>query len=147
MYSVLVKNDDSSWDVIGLFKLEEHPDKSAVIDSAIDSGLAITGMETTSYKNDARINSVWDGSSFSGGNALSPEAKDDDELWSTFKKYSLLCDNKVIFNMTINNDSPRSELFSAAFASEVTLVKVPTDQTVFIGETYGWDGERFTNPA
>jgi hypothetical protein len=146
MYAVLVKNDSATWDVIGLLDYSGLPEKAAVIDEALESGLPITGMETTPFKNTARTGSIWNGTSFSGGSPLSPDANDSDEYWDTVKKYSLLCNNKLISSIIVLKDGSRAPLYEAAFATEVNLVKVPSDQSVFIGETYGWDGSKFTNP-
>lgn len=146
MYAVLVKNNETSWDVIGLLDYGVIPAKSQIIDDALDSGMPITGMTTTQYRNDARTNAVWNGTSFSGGIPLSEDANNTDEFWNSVKQYSIICDNKIISNITINNDNPRSALYEAAFASEVTMVKVPEHQVVYLGETYGWNGAEFTNP-
>lgn len=147
MYAVLVKNSNDSWDVIGLLDYDSAPEKKSVIDNALSSGMPIVGMETTQYKNDARTNSVWNGTSFSGGNPLSPDAENSDVFWNSIKKYSLLVDNKIIASVTMPVDSPRAELYAAAFSSEVSMVKIPEHQNVFLGETYGWNGTEFVNPS
>jgi hypothetical protein len=144
MYALLVKNNETSWDVIGTLDFSEIPVKASIIDAAIESGNEITGMDTTQYKSSARTNSVWNGSSFTVPDDLG--SNPDDSFYDNAKQYSFICDNKIIANVTVNNDSPRSELYAAAFALEVTIVKVPSHQIVYVGETYGWNGTEFVNP-
>jgi hypothetical protein len=143
MYAILVKNTDNSWDVIDLYKKTE-PD--VILDEALQSGLPIVGMEATSHRKNALKGAIWDGTSFSGGTASSEgPSNDDDEFWNSVKRYVFLCDNKVVLGKTVSVLSANVEMFDAAFSSEVTVVKVPDNQVVYVGETYGWNGTEFTN--
>jgi hypothetical protein len=143
MYAALVKSGDTSWDVFSLFNYDSMPEKAKLIDDALDSGLPIIGMETTQYKYDASNGAVWNGTSFSGGHQVDEATRADESFWLDKKKYSFISDNKIVASVIVGDDSPNSLKFAAAFSSDVMLVKIPNDQIVFVGETYGWDGTRF----
>jgi hypothetical protein len=143
MYAVLVKNNETSWDVIHTLEYTTGTEKKTVVDEALAKDVPVVGMETTSYGNLLKQGSVWDGSSFSGGIELSPD-KDPLDIWETHKRFSFLSENVVVANFAIENTSAVSDFLSAAFENEVILVTVPSDQSVSTGGTYGWDGSRFS---
>jgi hypothetical protein len=143
MYAVLVKNNETSWDVVHTLQYETNGEKKAIVDQALAKDSPVIGMETTSYRNLVKPGAVWDGSSFSGGVALPPD-KAPLDIWETHKRFTFLSENVVIANFAIENESPVSEFLSAAFENEVILVSVPSDQSVSSGGTYGWDGTRFS---
>jgi hypothetical protein len=140
MYVVLTKNSNDTWDAIAQTSLGAGTTAKTLLDSAFEAGLPIVGMDATAHKSKAKRESVWDGSSFSGGNskegALPP---DDDGVWTTSKRYVFLCDNKVVLSMSVNNTSSASEMMSAAFAGETILVKTSSG-TTNVGKTFTWDG-------
>jgi hypothetical protein len=143
MYAVLVKNDETSWDVVHTLQYETDGERKAIVDQALAKDSPVIGMETTSYRNLVKPGAVWDGSSFSGGVALPPD-KIAVDIWETHKRFTFLSENVVIANFAIEKESPVSEFLSAAFENDVILVSVPSDQSVSSGGTYGWDGTRFS---
>jgi hypothetical protein len=143
MYAVLVKNNETSWDVVYRLQYDTGNNRKIAVDEALAKDVPVIGMETTSFRNLVRPGAVWDGSSFSGGEEL-PEGKVAVDIWDTHQRFTFLSENVVVANFAIENDSPVSEFLSAAFENEVILVPVPLDQSVSIGGTYGWDGTRFS---
>jgi hypothetical protein len=142
MYAVLVKNNETSWDVVHTLQYETNGERKAIVDAALAKDSPVIGMETTFYRNLVKPGSTWDGSSFIGGTL--PPGMVPVDIWETHKRFSFLSENIVIANFAIENESPVSDFLSAAFENEVILVKVPSDQSVSIGGTYGWDGSRFS---
>ena len=142
MYAVLVKNDETSWDVVHTLPPYFDAEKQINIDNAFLKDSSIIGMETTSYKNTAKLNAVWDGTSFSGGNTPA-QGLEPIDIWDTHKKFSFLSENVIIANFVIKNTSSKSEFLSAAFENEVTLFPIPSDQALIIGETYTIENNRF----
>ena len=142
MYAVLVKNNETSWDVVHTLQYDSENSRKIAVDEALAKSVPVVGMETTSFRNLVRPGAVWDGSSFSGGVELSPD-KVVEDITDTHKRFTFLSENVVVANFPIKNDSPVSEFLSAAFENDVILVAVPSDQSVSIGGTYGWDGTRF----
>jgi hypothetical protein len=143
MNAVMVKNNETSWDVIHLIGDPLDENKKSVLDAALAKNLPIVGMETTSYKNSSKTGATWNGTSFSGG-PTPPADKIPLDIYDEYKKFSFICDNVVVSNFVVKNDSPISEFISTAFENEVILVNVPSDQSVSVGGTYGWDGSRFS---
>jgi hypothetical protein len=143
MYAVLSKKDETSWDVIHM--MSEHTDTkiSSLMENALSKNTNIVGMETTSFRDNARLGSHWDGVSFSGG-VERPEGSVVLDIWDDNKRFSFLSDNTIVSNFVIANESIFSDFLSERFQGEVILVKVPEDQAVAAGETHGWDGSRFT---
>jgi len=141
MYAVLVKNSDESYDVLALLN---HEDVEIIngIDAALALGSPIVGMDASEHKLTATYGSIWDGTSFSGGKPSKAADATEEEL-NSFKLYVFLSNNTLVARYGVRNDSPKVQMFSAAINSEITLVKVPEDQAVSAGITYGWDGSRF----
>lgn len=147
-YVVLVKNNDV-YDIIANFN-QKDPELAAVLDAAYSSGSPITGMAITGdletvrqHKLTATYGSTWDGSSFSGGRVSKASDATQEQL-DSYDLYVFLCDNVVVGRIGTVLGNPKAEMYQAAFAGETLLVKVPSHQTVFVGETYGWDGTEFT---
>jgi hypothetical protein len=142
MYAVLSKRNETSWDVIHTMLPYADAEKNLLVENALAKPTSPIGMETTSFKNNAKFKSVWDGESFSGGVEL-PEGSEPVDIWDDHKKFSFLSENVLIANFAISNTSVLSDFLSEKFTGEVILVKVPEDQAVAAGETHGWDGSRF----
>ena len=142
MYAVLVKNIDDSYDVLTLIN---HQDADIIsgIDAALASGKKIVGMDASAHKLTATYGSVWNGTSFSGGRPSRASEATEEEL-NSFNLYAFLSDNTLVARYGVGINSPKVEMFQAALDSEVTVVKVPLDQSVFPGGTYNWNGTRFS---
>jgi hypothetical protein len=139
MYAVVVKNNDN-YDVVGIWK---HTDSTILtaIEAAWSSGLPITSLDACSYKLTAKYGATWDGSSFSGGRERLIEPTQ--EELDSFDLYAFICNNIVIARVAALTNSPTREMYAAAHASGMTLIKIPSDQTVVVGKTYTWDGNSF----
>jgi hypothetical protein len=144
MYTVLTKNDDGTWHAIHELDITPTENVALLIDSALDSGVPLTGMNVTSHKSKAIKGAEWDGSYFSGGVPGEGVPLDTDELWNTRKKYSFLSDNKIVVSFTVENDNAKSEMFEAAFAGETILVKNLSKPFDKIGKTFTLDGTSLT---
>ncbi len=142
MYAVLSKRNETSWDVIHTMTPYEDAERNLLVESALAKSTPPVGMETTSFRDNARFKSVWDGTSFSGGVAR-PEGSEPLDIWDENKRFSFLSENVLIANFAMSNTSVLSDFMSEKFQGEVILVKVPEDQAVASGETHGWDGSRF----
>jgi hypothetical protein len=144
MYVVLTKNANNTWDAIHELNMKQGTDISTLLDSAIEKGVPLVGMNVTPYKSKAVKGSVWNGSSFSGGTPAENVPSDTDEKWNTIEKYSFLSDNEIVISFTINNDDAKSAMFKAAFAGETVLVKNMTKPLDKIGKTFTLDGLELT---
>jgi hypothetical protein len=142
MYAVLSKKNETSWDVVHVIPPYENSEKDLLVESAVAKTPPPFGMETTSFKDNVRIGSVWDGVSFSGG-VQRPEGSEVLDIWDSHKRFSFISENTIVANFVIGNDSILSDFMSERFQGEIILVKVPQDQSVAAGETHGWDGSRF----
>lgn len=142
MYAVLSKNNEESFDVIYTFDEHQEAKVQTLIDNAFAKHAELVGMETTSFRDTARLGSTWDGVSFSGGMAR-PEGSVVLDIWDDNKRFSFLSDNTIVTNIVLANTSILSDFVSEKFQGEVILVQVPEDQSVSLGETHGWDGSRF----
>lgn len=148
-FVIAVKNNDA-YDIIGNFN-HKDVDLAAEFNAAYDSsspiiGMAITGdLETErQHKLTATYGSTWDGSSFSGGKPSKALGVVTDEELDSFDLFVFLHNNVLIGRIGVRKETEKAEMYKAAFAGEVSLFKVPKHQTVFVGETYGWDGTEFT---
>jgi hypothetical protein len=142
MYAVLSKKDETSWDIIHVIAEDHEPKVKLLLEDAFTNKSHLVGMETTSFRDNARLGSTWDGVSFSGG-VTRPEDSVILDIWDEHKRFSFLSDSVIVTNFVISNQSIFSDFFSERFQGEVILVKVPEDQAVAAGENYGWDGLRF----
>ncbi|MFN7583939.1 MAG: hypothetical protein ACK5P0_01120 [bacterium] len=139
MYAVVVKNDNN-YDVVAIWK---HNDNEIItaIDAAWNSGLPITSLDACSHKLTARYGATWNGSSFSGGRTRLVEPTQ--EQLDSFDLYAFICNNTLIARVAALTNSPTREMYAAAHASGMTLIKIPSDQSVTVGKTYTWDGNSF----
>lgn len=135
MYACVVKNSEATWDVWGSISYASNQEKQDRLDSAVDSGLPITGMILTPYKWSASNGATFDGIDFVGGApSLIPPEND----WTGISTYGYLCDNTVIAGFIANVGSVKREQMEAIFSEETTIIKVPEGQTANIGDI--WDG-------
>jgi len=120
MYAIIVKDTEDTYDVISALRTTEEV--RASLDSEWDKNLPVVGMNITDHKATATKGSTWNGTSFDGTAnegffALTQEEKD------SYKQYAFLCGNKIIHRMSMDSDNEKAELYDAAFAGEVFLVK------------------------
>lgn len=145
MYVVLTKNPNNTWDAIHEVVLQDGTVSKSVLEDAFASNLPIVGMDATSHAATLRKNAVWDGASFSGGivppEGTPPMAEDYPIL---NKIYVFLCDSKVVLFISVPVDSPKSDMFAAAFAGETIVVKSETGPRSKVGKTFNWDGSELT---
>lgn len=139
MYAIVVKNNDS-YDVVGFWK---HIDDDIInaIDTAWNSGLAITSIDASDHKLTATYGSTWDGFSFSGGRQRIVEPTQ--EQLDSFDLYAFLANNVLVARVAALTGTPQKEMYKAANASGMSLIKIPLDQVVYVGKTYAWDGNHF----
>jgi hypothetical protein len=143
MYAVLSKKNETSWDVIKTMVPYLDSEKNLLVEAAVAKTPPPFGIETTSFRNDAKVGSTWNGVSFSGGVEL-PEGSEILDIWDDNKRFSFISENVLVANFVLGNSSVLSDFLSEKFNGNVILVKVPEDQSVAAGETYGWNGSRFT---
>jgi hypothetical protein len=143
MYVILTKNSDNTWDGIHDVTPAEGVD-TTVIDAAFASGFPIIGMNASAHKSSAVRGATWNGTSFSGKEAGLENSLNDEEVLATINRYVFLCDNKVVFSMTLSSDSANTEMFDAAFAGETILVKTTSGPFNKVGKTFNWDGTDLT---
>ena len=120
MYAILVKDNNNIYDVLGVLKTDEEI--RTKLDSEWDKNLPIIGMDVNAHKATATRGATWNGTSFDGTAnegffALSQEQKD------AYKQYAFLCDNKIIYRLALDPSDARTDMYEAAFSSEVILVK------------------------
>lgn len=143
MYVILVRNSDNSYDVMDkLFLSEEAKSR---LDATWDTNLPVIGINANDHKTTATLGSTWNGTSFDG--AVKPgyfEAGE--EKNNEYSSYVFIRENIVIHRLGVEANSAKAEKYDAAFSVEPILVKVPDNQIVYPGETYGWNGTEFVNP-
>ena len=145
MYVVLTKNTNNTWDAISEVTLKEGSLSETMLEDAFASNLPIVGMDATPYAETALKNSVWDGTSFSGGIVPPADSPAMPEDFATLNRiYAFLCDNKVVLSVTIPLGSQKSDMWSAAIAGETIIVKSDTGPRVKVGKTFNWDGTQLT---
>lgn len=140
MYIILTKNANNSWDAIHELNIKSDTDLSRLLDSALEKGVPLVGMNVTSYKSKAIKGAIWDGLSFSGGSPAEGVPSDSDDLWTTREKYSFLSDNEIVISFTLPNEDAQSAMFKAAFAGETVLLKNSTRPLDKLGKTFLLDG-------
>jgi hypothetical protein len=143
MYAILVKNSDNSYDVLDKLFINEEVESR--LDETWDSNLPVVGINANDHKTTATVGSNWNGTSFDG--AVKPgffEAGE--EKNNEYNSYVFIRENKVIHRLGVMANTTQAEKYNAAFAAGAILVKVPSNQKVYPGETYGWNGTEFTNP-
>jgi hypothetical protein len=142
MYIVLTKNSNNTWEGISDVRPGDDTPTKTALETAIQTGLPIVGMDVTAHKETASKGATWDGSSFSEG--LVADTVVDDEFWTLNKRYAFLCNNKVVLAMTVPNNANKSEMWSAAMAGETILVKNENGSYNNVGKTFTWDGTELT---
>ena len=145
MYAVVVKNDNV-YDVIGFFSHQKN-EVMETLDSAWETGLPITAIDASSYKQTALYGATWNGSSFSGGTAGPNLASATQEQLDSFDLYAFLSNNTVVARIAIATNSPKKEMYAAAVATGMSLLKVPSSQNLLLGFSYNWDGTSFSEIA
>lgn len=137
MYAFIVKNDEGTWDIYNHIDKIPDPKREERLSNAVDSGLPITGMILTKYKETATSGAVWDGKKFSGGvkhvKALNPDTD-----WSTITQYGYICDNTLLIIFYSELGTVHDDKMQAIFDGETTIVRIPEGQDVKIGDI--WDG-------
>jgi hypothetical protein len=142
MYAILTKNSNDTWD--GIYQIYTNgPSSTVVVDAALETGLPIIGMNASEHKTSAVRGATWDGTSFTGG-TVNPETPLDDEALAKINRYVFLCDNKVVFSLTMSVNSSTAEMFDAAFSGETILVKHTLGPINVVGKTFNWDGTDLT---
>lgn len=143
MYVILVRNSDNSYDVIDkLFLTEEAKSR---LDATWDTNIPVIGINANDHKTTATLGSTWNGTSFDG--AVKPGYFEvGEEIHNEYSSYVFIRENIVIHRLGVEANSPKAEKYDAAFSVEPILVKVPDNQIVYPGETYGWNGTEFVNP-
>jgi hypothetical protein len=109
-------------------------------ENAINSGLPITGMDTSAFQNEGCTNAVWNGTSFSGGESFEPMNLN----WDLSRTYSFLCDNKIFLTVFKTAGSLGDAMWDAAFSQDVVFLKLEDDQFVSKGDI--WNGSTFRGP-
>ena len=120
MYAIIAKDNGDVYDVISVVRTNDEI--KTTLDAEWDKNLPIIGMDANNHKETATKGATWNGTSFDGvANegffALSQEEKD------AYKQYVFLCENKVVYRVGVQSDSPKAELFDAAFTGEVLLIQ------------------------
>jgi hypothetical protein len=135
--ALLVKVSDQEWEVVSKHNLPKP--RFDILSEAYKNGRAITGMKTSSYKETVLRGSIWNGTSFSGGENFGfPEG---DEDWDLIGTYSILIDNVVFMRfINVKNDAGYDKM-EAAFSSEVTMIPIESGQPVRLGSI--WNGQEF----
>lgn len=135
MYAFIVKNDENTWDIYETLTKIPKQDREEKLANAVASGLPITGMDLTPYKETAASGAVWNGKNFTGG---SSKIYDKNANWDLITQYGYLCDNVLLLMWYAQKGTEGDNKLQAIFNSETTIIKVPEDQTAKIGDL--WDG-------
>lgn len=145
MYAVLVNVNNNLYDVIATFN---KPVKKVMddLDAAYATGSPITPIDANSFKQTALYGATWNGSSFSGGVPGPRLLEATQEELDSFDLYAFLCNNVVVARIASPISGPKAEMFRAAYATGMSMVKVPATQNVVIGQSYNWDGTSFSVP-
>lgn len=140
MYAFIVKNDDDTWDIYNTLDKIPDPVREERLANAVASGLPITGMVVTEYKETATSGAVWDGTKFTGG--VEPIYNPNTD-WNKKTQYAYICDNTLLIIFYSVVGTPYDDKYQAVFSSETSIVKVPEGQTAQVGDL--WDGEKVVN--
>lgn len=145
MYAVLVNINDNLYDVIATFN---KPVKQVMddLDAAYATGSSITAIDANAHKQTALYGATWNGSSFSGGTAGPRLLEATQEQLDSFDLFAFLCNNVVVARIAAPVNTPKAEMFAAALATGMSMVKVPATQNVVVGQSYNWDGTSFSTP-
>lgn len=105
------------------------------IDDVVNSQKPIVSMKTSQFKEKATIGAIWNGSDFTESNDQWANAN-----WDVSDTYSLLCENKIFFQMITIKNTVGHDMHDAAFENDVTLVKINDNDNVNVGDH--WDTEK-----
>jgi hypothetical protein len=145
MYAIIVENNDA-YDVIGLYS-SNKPEVMDNLDTVYATGATISSMDASAYKQTALHGATFNGSSFSGGIAGPNLLTATQEQLDSFNLYAFLSNNVVVARVAVPSEGPKAEMFAAANAAGMILAKIPDRQTVYVGQTYNWDGTSFSSIA
>jgi hypothetical protein len=135
--AIVVKNSNAEWEVAEIYNFPTE--LFDIFMQKYESGSTITGMVTGEHAYQAGKGAIWDGVSFSGGDA--PIGIAHTEMFDSFKTYVILADNIVLVTFSAQNNSILQQKLDAVFASETTAVPILPGQIAKIG--YIWNGTDF----
>jgi hypothetical protein len=120
MYAIIVKDSGNVYDVVGALGTDQSTRDA--LDLEWDKNLPIIGIDASNHKGTATRGSTWNGTSFDGTAgegffALTQEEKD------AYRQYVFVCDNKVIHRLGAETGTEKANMYDAAFAGEIFLVK------------------------
>lgn len=133
MYAFIVKNNASTWDVWSTLLDIPIVERKERVETAIASGLPITGKNVTEHKTSIKSGAIWNGTQWTGGESFSISEE------TVLNLFAYICNNTIIL---IHLSSPNTESdaqMAAIFESKNSMIKVPEGQTAKIGDI--WDGE------
>jgi len=133
MYAFIVKNNAGTWDVWSTLLDIPIVERKERVETAIASGLPITGKNVTEHKTSIKSGAIWNGTQWTGGESFSISEE------TVLNLFAYICNNTIIL---IHLSSPNTESdaqMAAIFESENSMIKVPEGQTAKIGDI--WDGE------
>lgn len=143
MYAFIVKNDEGTWDVWRTMPTIPIQDREERLQSALASGLPITGMVLTQYQGTATSGAVWDGENFNGVGNVHPFERAGGTDWSTVTQYGYICNNVLLLIMLGQAGTTQDEQFQAVFDGETTIISIPENQNVQVGDI--WDGSQIVS--
>lgn len=139
MYAFVVKNDEGTWDIFRTLDKIPDPAREKRLADAVASGLPITGMIVTPYKETATSGAKWDGKKFTGGVVHSFSLNPNTD-WDKVTQYAYICNDVLLIIFYSQPDTDQDDQFQAIFNSETTIVKLPDGQTAKFGDI--WDGKK-----
>jgi len=138
-YAIGTKVNETDYEIFHIMGAHSDPLPPFVerCENAINSGLPIIGMNTSSFKNDGCTDAIWNGTSFSGGQSFEPMNLN----WDLSRSYSLLCNNKIFLTIFQIAGNLSDSMFEAAFTQDIVFLKLQDDQFVSKGDI--WNGSSF----
>ena len=133
MYAFIVKNNAGTWDVWSTLLDIPIIERKERVESAITSGLPITGKNVTEHKESVKNGAMWDGTQWSGGDSMSVSQE------MALNLFAYICNNTIILIHISSPNSASDIQMAAIFESDNSMIKVPEGQTAKIGDI--WDGE------
>jgi hypothetical protein len=137
MYAFIVKNDQDTWDVWNTLSDIPIAERKELVDSALASGMPITGQDLTEFGLSAKVGATWDGTEWTGGFLTGRNEN------SVINLYGYVCNNTIILIQLSSPNTDANVKISAIFESENSMIKVPDGQVANIGDI--WDGEKIVN--
>lgn len=138
MYAFIVKNEEGTWDIWNTLDMIPMPDREKRLADAVASGLPITGMDLTPYRETATSGAVWDGEKFEGIGNVHPVTRNPDADWDIVTQYGYICDNTLLIIFYSQVGSIQDDKYKAIFDGETSIIRVPDDEDVKVGDI--WDG-------